>query len=83
MKNFKKINRTFATFCQSKKKCEGEEQSEKKSKGEEQTKKKCEGEEQRPEIEKNAKFRGGQIWHKIANFGTQKYENRHIYDASV
>ena len=67
-----KKNRTFATFYQSKKNCEGEEQSEKNCEGEEQTKKKCEGGEQRPNNEKIAKFRGGHIWHKMANSGTQK-----------
>ena len=60
VKNLKK-NRTFATFYQSKKNCEGEEQSEKNFEGEEQTKKKCEGEEQRPNNEKIANFRGGRF----------------------
>ena len=58
MKNLKKKNRTFATFYQSKKNCEGEEQSEKNWEGEEQTKKKCEGEEHRPNNEKIANSSG-------------------------
>ena len=71
-KTFKKSN-TFATFRRSKKNCEGEEQSEKNCEGEDLTKKNCEGGEQRPNNEKIAKFRGGgHIWHKMANFCTQK-----------